>query len=204
MRGRFGILMVVALLAAPLSGTRAQTSVGLITGVGISTYSGSGSSDVEWRTAFMGGGVATFPVGETISIRSELYFATKGSRVRTEIGAVGENVLELSYLQVPVLLQLRPPVASVVQPHLFGGISLALPVRCTRDDVSCTDVEHLDVHSFDVGVLVGGEIEVFGIGIGARYEAGLSSVLTSVPGTEANHGVLSFTGRYIVKRRQPD
>ena len=200
MRRRFGVLMAVALLAAPVSGTRAQTSVGLITGMGISTYSGSGASNVEWRTAFMGGAVAAFPVGETISIRSELYFSSKGSRVRTETGAVGENVLEVSYLQVPVLVQLRPPVAAVVRPHLFGGISLALPVRCTRDDVPCADVEHLDVHSFDAGVLVGGEIEVFGIGIGARYEAGLNSVLTSVPGTEVNHGVLLFTVRYMLRR----
>ena len=191
--------MAVALLAAPVSGTRAQTSVGLITGMGISTYSGSGAGNVEWRTAFMGGGVAAFPVGETISIRSELYFSSKGSRVRTETGAVGENVLELSYLQVPVLVQLRPPVAAVVRPHLFGGISLALPVRCTRDDVPCTDVEHLDVHSFDAGVLVGAEIEMFGIGIGARYEAGLNSVLPSVSGTEVNHGVLLFTGRYMLR-----
>ena len=199
MRRRFGVLMAVALLAAPVSGTRAQTSVGLITGMGISTYSGSGASNVEWRTAFMGGGVAAFPVGETISIRSELYFSSKGSRVRTETGAVGENVLELSYLQVPILVQLRPPVAAVVRPHLFGGISLALPVGCTRDDVPCTDVEHLDVHSFDAGVLVGGEIEMFGIGIGARYEAGLNSVLPSVSGTEVNHGVLLFTGRYMLR-----
>ena len=199
MRRRFGVLMAVALLAAPVSGTRAQTSVGLITGMGISTYSGSGAGNVEWRTAFMGGGVAAFPVGETISIRSELYFSSKGSRVRTETGAVGENVLELSYLQVPVLVQLRPPVAAVVRPHLFGGISLALPVRCTRDDVPCTDVEHLDVHSFDAGVLVGAEIEMFGIGIGARYEAGLNSVLPSVSGTEVNHGVLLFTGRYMLR-----
>ena len=199
MRRRFGVLTAVALLAAPVSGTRAQTSVGLITGMGISTYSGSGASNVEWRTAFMGGGVAAFPVGETISIRSELYFSSKGSRVRTETGAVGENVLELSYLQVPILVQLRPPVAAVVRPHLFGGISLALPVRCTRDDVPCTDVEHLDVHSFDAGVLVGGEIEMFGIGIGARYEAGLNSVLPSVSGTEVNHGVLLFTGRYMLR-----
>ena len=191
--------MAVALLAAPVSGTRAQTSVGLITGMGISTYSGSGAGNVEWRTAFMGGGVAAFPVGETISIRSELYFSSKGSRVRTETGAVGENVLELSYLQVPVLVQLRPPVAAVVRPHLVGGISLALPVRCTRDDVPCTDVEHLDVHSFDAGVLVGAEIEMFGIGIGARYEAGLNSVLPSVSGTEVNHGVLLFTGRYMLR-----
>ena len=199
MRRRFGVLTAVALLAAPVSGTRAQTSVGLITGMGISTYSGSGAGNIEWRTAFMGGGVAAFPVGETISIRSELYFSSKGSRVRTETGAVGENVLELSYLQVPVLVQLRPPVAAVVRPHLFGGISLALPVRCTRDDVPCTDVEHLDVHSFDAGVLVGAEIEMFGIGIGARYEAGLNSVLPSVSGTEVNHGVLLFTGRYMLR-----
>ena len=200
MQRRFGVLLAVALLAAPVSGTRAQTSVGLITGLGFSTYFGSGASNVEWRTAFMGGGVAAFPVGETISIRSELYFSTKGSRVRTETGGVGENILELSYLQVPVLVQLQLPAAAVVRPHLFGGISLALPVRCTRNDVPCTDVEHLKVHSFDAGVLVGGEIEVFGIGVGARYEAGLSSVLTSVPGTDVNHGVLSFTARYMFRR----
>ncbi len=200
MQRRFRVLMTVALLAAPVSGTRAQTSIGLITGVAASTYSGSGASNVEWRTAFMGGVVAGFPVGETISIRSEFQFATKGSRVRTEAGAVGDNVLELSYLQVPVLVQLRAPGAAVVRPHLFGGISFALPVRCARNDVSCADVEHLDVHSFDAGVLVGGEIEVFGIGIGARYEAGLNPVLTSVTGTKVNHGVLSFTGRYMLRR----
>ncbi|MCY4398239.1 MAG: porin family protein [Gemmatimonadetes bacterium] len=200
MQRRFGVLMTVALLAAPVSGTRAQTSIGLITGFAAATYSGSGASNAEWRTAFMGGGVAVFPVGETISIRSEFQVATKGSSVRTETGAVGENVLEFAYIQVPVLVQLQVPGAAAVRPRLFGGISLALPVYCARNNVSCADVEHLDVHSFDVGVLVGGEIEVLGIGIGARYEAGLSPVLTSVMGTTVKHGVLSFTGRYMLRR----
>ena len=200
MQRRFRVLMTVALLAAPVSGTRAQTSIGLITGVAASTYSGSGASNVEWRTAFMGGVVAVFPVGETISIRSEFQFATKGSRVRTEAGAVGDNVLELSYLQVPVLVQLRAPGLRLSGPICSAAFRLRCP--CVARATTCrarTSSTSMCIPLMPAS-LVGGEIEVFGIGIGARYEAGLNPVLTSVTGTKVNHGVLSFTGRYMLRR----
>ena len=200
MRKQLATLMAVGLLSVPVAGARAQTTVGLITGISRATFTGGGASGVTWRTGFMGGGVVELPVGENLSMRSELYFATKGSRVRAIPGDIGEHPLTLSYLQFPVMAQLQPGREVLLRPHLFGGVSLALPLSCKYANQSCDEIDDVDHRIYDASVLVGAEIEVARIGVGVRYEAGLTPVLTSGLVPEFKHGVLSFTARYTFRR----
>ena len=195
MRRRFAILTVLAALAAPVASAQAQARVGVISGISRATFTGGGARGITWRTALILGGVVDVPLGEGFSVRPELQFATKGSRGRA---GSADAAMKLSYLQLPVLLQLLTGSDVLLRPRLFGGVSLGMLLSCRRKEVNCDDDPGLVTHDFDSGLLVGGEVEVLGVGLGVRYEAGLGSV-TAVqnPGLEIQNGVLSLTLRYL-------
>ena len=193
MRKRFAMLTALALLGVPTASAEAQARFGVISALSRATFTGGGSQGITWRTTLMVGGVADFPMGEAFSIRPELHFATKGSRAR--VGRTADAALKLSYLQLPVLLQVRTDPGILLRPRLYGGVSLGVLLSCRQEDANCDD--HLVTHAFDSGLLVGGEIELFHAGLGVRYEAGLGSVTDQAPGLEMQNGVLSLTVRYL-------
>ena len=199
MQKRFAMLTALALLGVPAASTQAQARFGVISGVSRATFTGGGAQGITWRTALMLGGVADVPLGEAFSIRPELHFATKGSRGR--VGRAADAAMKLSYLQLPVLLQLLTERDVLLRPRLFGGVSLGILLSCRREDANCDDDADLVIHAFDSGLLVGGEVEVFGAGLGVRYEAGLGSVTSQAPGLEMQNGVLSLTVRYLFRPR---
>ena len=199
MRIRFGMLAALALLGVPAADTQAQPRFGVIGGVSRATFTGGGAQGITWRTAAMLGGVADIPLGDAFSVRPELHFATKGSRGRA--GSAAAVALKLYYLQLPVLLQLLTESDVLLRPRLYGGVSVGILLGCRRRAARCDDDPDLVTHDFDSGLLVGGEIEVLGAGLGLRYEAGLGSVTALARGLEVQNGVLSLTVRYLFQPR---
>ena len=200
MQRRFAGLIAVTLITVPVAGAQAQTTFGLIAGLNRATFTGSGASDVSSRTAFMVGGVAEFSVTETFSIRPELYYSNKGSQVRTELGGIGQGSFKLSYIQLPILAQLQTAGGGPLRTHLFSGVSFGLPLSCRLAHLGCDEIPQFDRHAIDPSVLVGFELEFLGVGIGVRYEAGLTSVRAQAPGNEIHNGVLSFTASHLFRR----
>lgn len=195
MRKPFAMLAVLALLGVPAAGSEAQSRFGLIGGVGRATFTGGGAQGITWRTAVLVGGMADLPLGEAFSVRPELHFATKGSRRRAD--RTPEAALKLSYLQLPVLLQVRSGSGVLLRPRLYGGVSFGFLLGCRREKASCENISALVTHAFDVALLIGGEVEFFGAGLGLRYEAGLASVTAPGPGLGIHNGVMSLTARYL-------
>lgn len=192
MRQKAVILTAVALLAGSAATAQAQAAFGVIGGLSQATFTGGGSQGITWRTTFLAGAVGVMPLGETFSIRSELHFATKGARAR--LGRTADNALELAYLELPLLVQVGTARGGPLSPHLYGGVSVAMLLACMREQVDC------DAEGFDSSLVVGGEVEVFGAGLGVRYEAGLSTVRADLEGLEIVNGVLSVTLRYLLRR----
>ena len=192
MRQRFAILTAVALLAGSAAAAQAQAVFGVIGGVSRATFTGGGSQGITWRTAFLAGAVGVIPLGETFSIRSELHFATKGARAR--LGRTADNALELAYLELPLLVQVGTGRGGRLSPYLYGGMSVAMLLRCKHEEVIC------DADDFDSSLVVGGEVEVRGTALGVRFEAGLSTVKADLEGLEIANGVLSVTLRYLARR----
>lgn len=190
MRKRFATLTALALLGLPAS-ARAQAGLGVISGLSRATLTGGGSQGITWRNAWMVGGVAHLPIGDAFAIRPELLYATKGPRAR--LGRSAEAAPRLSYLQLPVLLQIVTDRGVPLHPRLYGGASVGLLLDCRRGGARCDDDPHFVTHGFDASLLMGGEIKVLGVGLGVRYEAGLGSVTAEGPGLETHNGVLSFT-----------
>ena len=199
MQNRFAIMTALALLGIPAGNIQGQARFGVISGLSRATFTGGGAQGITWRTTLMVGGMADIGLGEAFAVRSELHFATKGPRAR--VGETADAALKLSYLQLPVLVQLLTEPGILLSPRLYAGVSLGVLLRCRRKDLTCSDDPGLDIRSFDYALLVGGEIEVFGAGLGVRYEAGLGSVTARAPGLEIQNGVLSFTVRYLFQAR---
>lgn len=186
-------------LAAPAAG---QASVGVIGGFNSATFTGSSSVAVAGRRAgVVFGAVAELPLAGSFSIRPELHYSAKGARVRTVGSGPAGADFKVSYLQLPLLIQVRPTRGASVFPVLLGGVSLGLPLRCRRGALDCKSIVGFARQSVDAGVVVGVEAGFFGTAAaGVRYEAGFRSVNQSTQ-AELLNGVLSFTVRYALLRR---
>lgn len=198
-----GLLVAVMLLASSFSPLSAQVGFGMISGLSRSSFTGSGAIEVGNRTSFLIGAMGDVPFGETFSIRPELYVSAKGAGVNTALGdyqLAPHKVFRLSYVQMPILAQLRTAPGGAIRPHIFGGVSLGALLGCELEEENCDDIEQIDHRSVDIGVVVGGEVEWRDLGIGARYDAGVRAMEASTPGSEIYNGVLSFTVRYLFRR----
>ncbi len=191
----------LALLAIPWAGVGAQTAVGVVAGLSRATFVGGGASSVNWQTGFLLGGVAEVPLSDNWSLRPELHYATKGSYVRALPSDPRDQALFLSYVQLPILVQLETGRPTRFGPRLFGGVSVAATVTCKHANAGCGDVVDLDLRAYDAGVVVGAEAALARFGVGVRYEAGLTPVLSAEVLPEFTHGALSFTVRYDVRGR---
>ncbi len=195
-----GPLIVATLLAASGSPALAQVGLGVIGGMSRAGFTGSGAIEVSARTKLLIGVTGDLPFGETFSLRPELYVSTKGARLNTVLGDYGRGprkVFSLTYVQMPILAQLRTAGGGALRPHLFGGLSVGALLDCELQDDDCGDIERIGHRTVDVGVVVGGEVGWRGLGIGARYEAGVRAMEASMEGSEIYNGVLSFTARYM-------
>lgn len=195
---RAGLIVVSIACALPVPVASAQTTYGLIGGVQRTNFIGGGSGDYTWRTAYMVGVVGDYPLTETVSLRPELYYSSKGSSVKTERGDPGDLAFRLSYVQLPLLAQLRTAPEGTFRPHMFLGVSVGALLHCRLAEQSCDDIADFNESRFDLSLLLGTEIETRGGAIGVRYEAGLRAVEATVGGNAIYNGVLSVTMRYRV------
>ena len=205
MRARVGyaLLLTAAMVVAAPCGAAAQPAFGVIAGLNRANFTGGGAVDVSPRTGPLIGFVGDIPVGPRFSVRPELHFSAKGSEVRTEAGDPADGpskTFGVSYIQMPVLVQLRSASEGPVRPQLFGGLSAGVLLGCNLGSLDCADVEGIDQSGVDIGVVVGVELELGRIGVGARYEVGVRAVDASVPGNEIYNGVASLTARYTLRR----
>ena len=203
MTSKFGrvyaiLLLGVVLATAHFSIASAQSPVAVIGGIQRTNFIGGGSGDFTWRTAYMIGVMGDFSLGETFSFRPELHYSSKGSAVKTELGEVGEAAYRLSYLQVPLLGQLRTAPGGSLRPHMFGGISVGVLLRCRLAEQSCSDIADFNQNRFELGLVMGSEVEGWGGALGVRYEVGLRPVDATFQGNEIYNGALSVTFRYLV------
>jgi len=197
---RRSLPVVLILLALPLEIASAQAAFGVIGGFNRARFTGSGAVDVTSRSAFLVGAVGDFPITETFSIRPELHLSAKGAEVRTVLGSSADGSVKtfaLSYLQLPLLAQLRPAAGGSIRPHLFAGVSIGAALGCKLGTVDCDDIQEINQHGMDASVLMGGELGLNRIAFGVRYEAGIRAVDATVPGNEIYNGVISFTFRYM-------
>lgn len=172
------------------SGASAPLRLGILLGANSATIGGSDAEDADRRTGLVGGVYLVKSIASGLSLRPELLYSQKGAKgtvLDDEMGGSADVTFELSYIDVPVLLQLDLGSGGAARPHLYAGPSFGFKSGCTLKgkegpvevSLDCDD-DAFELKSFDLGGVVGGGVG-FGLGalqgtIGARYQHGFSDL----------------------------
>lgn len=140
-------------------------SFGPKAGVNISNYTG-GNIKSDAMVGYHLGGFLSFGVGKNFAIQPEVLFSTQGAKV--ENGGQKTD-FKVNYVTVPVMLKLRTNGGFYVEVGPQAGFRTS------------TDVGNQTIDNFakNLDLSVGGGIgyqSPIGLGVGARYVAGLSKV----------------------------
>ncbi len=150
-------LAVVGLTAGPASAQQ-KTSVGFLGGADFTTLTGLDSNvSVRSSTGFAGGFYLNFPVAKSLLIEPELFYANKGAGIKGT-----ETVLNLNYLEIPVLLRYEFTPENP-GPFAYVGPYVGFNVKCS------TSVDTVSVSCADQDVQTN---TVFGGAIGAGFQRG--------------------------------
>lgn len=191
-------LLAMSLAVAPAA--EAQTMVTVQGGATFATFEGDDADidgvDPGTRTGFNFGASLGLPISEIIYLTPGLYYVQKGAEYE-EAGL--ESAIELTYLEVPILLQVmltgpdRPLGLSV-----FAGPSLAFEIGCdiSFEELSgdCDDEGEIETKSLDIGALFGAGVS-FPVGerVALLVNGGMDLGLTSIDDSAADNDVKNST-----------
>lgn len=145
-----------------------KLSLGIKAGVNVTNFSGGDFDDVDKKAlvGFHAGGFLSLGLGGTFYLQPEVLVSTAGAKF--EDAGESEN-FKLTYLSVPVMLKFRSMVGFYVELGPQFGFKLGEDVG---DDTINDFAKDLDL----AAALGLGFQTKNGLGIGARYIAGLSKV----------------------------
>ena len=159
-------LLVTVVLFTFSTFSFAQTfSLGPKAGVNVSNYSG-GDINSDAKVGYHLGGVLNFGFGEIFSIQPEVLFSTQGAKVES-LGS--KKDFKINYLNVPIMLKFRIANGFYIEAGPQAGFRLSESIP---DQTINNFAKNLDI---SVGGGIGFQSKI-GLGVGARYIAGLSKV----------------------------
>lgn len=186
------IFLAMTLLAAPAIAQAQAPTIGLKGGMNLSNFGGARVIKSDYNTGMNVGAYISIPVAGTLSIQPELLLSRKGGNrtayddsdmpvdgfvappIRTYINGRATS----DYLEIPLLFKLdAADPGDRVRPVLFAGPSVGF-LLSTKSDWHGYQLEeeyqdHLN--STELGLVIGGGVEVAGLSIDARYNLALSS-----------------------------
>jgi hypothetical protein len=159
------ILLIITMTVLSTAAFSQTVSIGPKVGLNISNYTG-GNIESDALVGFHLGGILNLGIGKTFSLQPEVLFSTQGAKVKSNAQA---KDFKTTYVAVPVMAKFRSAggLYFEVGPQVSFRTSEDIPDQ-TIDQFS----KNLDI-SAGVGV---GYQAGFGLGLGARYLAGISKV----------------------------
>jgi hypothetical protein len=161
-------LIVAAFLLVSATGFAQTFQLGIKGGVNISNFTGGDFKNLDKKAlvGFHGGGFVTFWLGDHLGLQPEVLFSSQGAKLDN---AGTEENLKVSYINIPVMLKYRFTGGF----YLEAGPQIGFKVNEDTDNQQIGDF----AKSTDLSIAGGlGFHSNMGLGIGARYTAGLSKV----------------------------
>ncbi len=159
--------MIGILLFASSNAFAQKFELGVKGGVNISNFTGHSSwenAETNTLVGFHAGGFVSFFLGNTFAIQPEVLFSSQGAKYTN---AGNKENLKVDYINVPVMFKYRT---------INGFYVEAGPQVGFRTSESSTSIDSLAKRT-DLSIAGGiGYHSKIGLGIGARYTAGLTKV----------------------------
>ena len=159
-------ILIMMVMAAASSAAFSQTvSLGPKVGLNISNYTG-GDFESNALVGFHLGGILNLGIGRSFSLQPEVLFSTQGAKIVTNSQ---KKDFKTTYVAIPVMAKFRSAAG------LYFEVGPQVSFR-TSEDVPDQTIDQFS-KNLDLAVGVGvGYQAGFGLGIGARYLAGISKV----------------------------
>ncbi|MCU7548630.1 PorT family protein [Chitinophagaceae bacterium LB-8] len=145
----------------------AQIQLGLKAGVNISNFTGGDFNEIENKAlvGFHAGGLARI-VFNKLALQPEVVFSSQGAKLEN---AGSESNYKISYINIPVLIQYETKGGFYLEagPQFGFKLSEDIPDETIEDFAKSTDL------SIAMGL---GYHSKMGLGIGGRYNVGVSKV----------------------------
>ena len=203
----FAMTTVVAQDDAVKSAT--YVKFGFKGGVNFSNMYTENVDDSNVLTGFIAGIFAKLPVSTNVAIQPELYYTTKGSEVvYNNAFASGTAKFRVNYVEMPVLLVVN--LSEVFNFQIGPYVGYLLDGEVTNESSSPIfnfedNIDPDEFNKIDAGVAAGIGLDFGTIGIGARYNYGLTKVGkertysgTSYIFPDGKNSVLSFYATYTI------
>ena len=153
---------------------------------------GTYSNDYKMNPGFHIGATLGLPFTHFLSLESGLLLTTKGAKYEDEVMGVDVSAkTDLYYLDIPVTLKAAHELSrgikiiGAVGPYVGVGISgkakatakyQGTEVSASEDISWGNDEDEDDLKRLDLGLTVGGGVEINAIQIGISYDMGLSNI----------------------------
>lgn len=184
-------------LGASLTTVQAQVNngeaqFGVKGGVNFSNMYTEEVDDNNVLTSFNAGIYATLPITDFIAIQPEVLYSRKGSELTYDNAfATGKAQFKLNYIEVPILVKAN--LTKNLNIHAGPYVAYLLDAQVTNEtDGGAFNFEdnfnNDDFNKFDAGISAGIGLDFDTIGIGARYNYGLTTV-----GKERTVGGATYT-----------
>ena len=195
MRGTYGrktILCSLALIASTMSAA-AQGFSGLGAKLGYTSSQFVGADipgkGVSSQSGLTLGGYVSYEFNNTFSLQQEVLFTLKGSKINT-IGDVWLSNIFL-YIEMPLLAKATLLTESELRPNIYAGPALAVLIGAFND-VGLLE----DIRSYDVGLVLGGGVDIWRLSLDLRLTSGLLNFDESASGIDMKHQTISVLMGY--------
>lgn len=178
--------LLLAVLFSPTTQAQVLPKFGVKGGLNYSTF--NNTDDVEYKPGFVVGAFVDIPIPATpVSVQPEVLYATYGTNIKDTDASIN-----ISYLQIPVLLKFGFPTPAA-SPNVFFGPYMGFKMKSEikNDDISFNLED--ETEDTDFGVVVGVGVDITKIRVALRYTAGLTNVAKSGFNDDSKNGALALT-----------
>ncbi len=176
----FILLLAVTLHSNAQVNDGSTTQFGMKGGANFSNLYNDDVDDNNVLTSFNAGLYATFPLTDFIAIQPEVLYSRKGAEmVYDNAFASGAAKFKLNYIEVPLLLKVN--VAKNFSVHAGPYFAYLIDAQISNESDSGDydfedNFDNEDFNKFDAGLAVGVGLDLDKVGVGLRYNYGLSTV----------------------------
>lgn len=174
-------LFLLGLVVCIASFAQGKPHIGLKAGLNVSNikFSNVSNKNMDPRFGLHIGGLAHIHITPAFGIQPELVYSTEGAK--QQVGSDGEVTWKTDYINLPIMLQYMFDNGF----RLEAGPQLGLMVNAKSEDengIEATEGNFFKSGNVALGVGIS-YLSYSGLGVGGRYNAGLSNILEEGNGT---------------------